>query len=184
MDVVNKNQDGGHNNMMTSPDTSSSASPIDLVSQILNDDFDEFEPRGQRPSDEDEEVSRHHHLPLFKRGTSYDNYSSGSVGGSTPIFGGCSSNISPHRDLLESPAQLFPESYRVQSGRESLRTSPMMNLSNNDVFSSAAPAPMPGFGGFGGDRPSFPSNGGEFHHPDTQLGELDILNQAVSLAVS
>jgi len=188
MDVVNKNQDGCHNNnnMMTSPDTSSSASPIDLVSQILNDDFDDFEPRGQRPSDEDDEVSRHHHLPLFKRGTSNDNYGSGSVGGSTPIFGGCSSsaNISPHRDLLESPAPLFPESYRIQSGRESLRTSPMLMstamLVNNDVFST--PAPMSVFGGVSGDR--FPNPTGEFHLHENPLGDLDILNQAVSLAVS
>jgi hypothetical protein len=85
MEVQNKNQDGGK--MFTSPDSSSSASPIDLVSQILNDDFDEFDRRGRRPSDEDEEVSRHHaHLPLFKRGTSYDNYRCQSVFKKTFIF--------------------------------------------------------------------------------------------------
>ena len=70
MDLKDQLQDGG---MFFSPDsTPSSTSPIDLLSQILNeeDDFDKLGSAGdrsQRPSDEEGE-DNNYHLPLFKRG--------------------------------------------------------------------------------------------------------------------
>ena len=115
MDVQQKHiQDGG---MLTSPDSStpSSSSPVDLVTQILNDEFDDFEksstgPRSQqRRSDEEDD---NYHLPLFKRGTpsfsglDFLSFGSDSVGGSTPTSGGSSSDLSPPtgRDLFDNPA--------------------------------------------------------------------------------
>jgi hypothetical protein len=113
MDVQHKQiQDGV---MLTSPDSStpSSSSPVDLVSQILNDEFDDFEksngPGSRRPSDEDND---NYHLPLFKRaapsfsGLDFLSFRSDSVGGSTPTSGGSSSDLSPPtgRDLSDNLA--------------------------------------------------------------------------------
>ena len=74
MESKDQLHDGG---MFFSPDsTPSSTSPIDLLSQILNDD-DDFDKlgsageRSQRPSDE--ECEDNYHLPLFKRGAATKN---------------------------------------------------------------------------------------------------------------
>ena len=171
--------------MFTSPDCSSSASPIDLVSRILNDENEDFDPRSQRPCDEDEEVRQHHtHLPLFKRGTSNDNYRSNSIGGSTPMSAGSSSDLSPpNRDLLDSPGPFFPDFFRMKSICDNLRSSPVSSfLPANDVLAVMPAASFSSQQQHGIERSSVPKF--DIFGAENQVNDLDILNQAVSLAVS